>query len=947
MTERRFHTDSRAGENFTKDGLETLTGQPYRQWGRYVVKELVDNALEAVEAADAEPKVSVSLATEQQAPREYVQGVSVSDTGNGIPESQLRQIADVETFGGTKRHYTLPTRGTQGNALMTLLGIQHLVGEGPLMIETRGQLYEFEIDDNTIDATPSVSISKKAPRLSADGGVTTGTTVTVQFGDDGKKMANATGIYRTLVGFSTLNPHVTFNLSGTESAAAENTTTRYEPKGSATSGRALWFDRQAFVERLKADIRSAPELPVAEFISEFDGLSSRAKCTSVTESLGVDGDRSIRDVFTNLSDGLDDGLVDDLHAAMRQETTSRSEKNLHKTLGSVGKGLQHGPVAFLDHWNAVDIGNLVDELNADGADVSDWRDLVTYYRSSDAFETQEHRIPFVFELAALPVLDDDSPRDSHFGINGSVSYSAPRASVNYTDTNGKQKSRYSISGVFNDLTHDFIIVSNLTCPNIPFQDKGKQNFPTEPFEDTISDVVGKTVRKYQRTIRPMLNSLEQTDEPEKPTLDDSRKAPRGFIKDAVFSLFDDVYRQATENGKYSIMMRQLFYEMRPQFDLLAQQKGYEFTCNSSYESRTPLELKYETYTDYVEQYESEVLRRRVVRRDDRGFFVEPHSNRRTELSTQKVEQYDPAEAVGSEFDTLLFVEKTGFYEQLHSDFEITKRYDVGLINSQGYSTTAIRSLVEKIQKEAPDTQYLTLTDLDVGGLGIATDADTPDSLSALSSFDAKRLGVTVDDVREFDLQVENVDYNQKELTKLETHHDDGDITDESYRFVSDGNRVEINAFSPTELKTYIEEKLDAHDVSKIEPEPEEIDTPDLDTWEDTRHDAVMRAMYEHIAGQIDDELIEAFADRNDDLELPPEEDRPEADTSRETVHDQLLERLADKPPESWQSVNDDVVDDISDDVTDAQENYADTAEDAAKDVLSDTDIITVDPDSID
>ena len=42
MPKRRFHTDSRAGENFTKDGLETLTGQPSRKWGRYVVKELVD-----------------------------------------------------------------------------------------------------------------------------------------------------------------------------------------------------------------------------------------------------------------------------------------------------------------------------------------------------------------------------------------------------------------------------------------------------------------------------------------------------------------------------------------------------------------------------------------------------------------------------------------------------------------------------------------------------------------------------------------------------------------------------------------------------------------------------------------------------------------------------------------------------------------------------------------
>lgn len=248
MTDRRFHTDSRAGENFTKDGLETLTGQSRREWGRYVVKELVDNALEAVEATDAEPKVAVDLATETQTQggQEYLTGVMVSDSGDGIPESQLKQIADVESFGGTKRHYTLPTRGTQGNALMTILGIQYLSDGGPLTIETRGTVYEFTIDDNTIDATPSVSVSAAEPTgLSADGGETTGTTVTVRFGGDGLEMLPLSVIRHSLSGFTALNPHVTVEVPGFETPATEDTTTRYEPKGSATTGRVSWFDSNA------------------------------------------------------------------------------------------------------------------------------------------------------------------------------------------------------------------------------------------------------------------------------------------------------------------------------------------------------------------------------------------------------------------------------------------------------------------------------------------------------------------------------------------------------------------------------------------------------------------------------------------------------------------------------------------------------------------------------
>jgi hypothetical protein len=107
-----------------------------------------------------------------------------------------------------------------------------------------------------------------------------------------------------------------------------------------------------------------------------------------------------------------------------------------------------------------------------------------------------------------------------------------------------------------------------------------------------------------------------------------------------------------------------------------------------------------------------------------------------------------------------------------------------------------------------------------------------------------------------------------------------------------------------------------------------------------------KAVGEYVEEQTDDELIEVLADHDDDIEIPDKEDRPDdADPSRETGHEQLLDKLGDKPPESWESVNEDVNDEITDDVTDAQEEYNETVEDAVKDVLAERDIITVDPGS--
>lgn len=943
MSERRFHTDSRAGENFTKDGLETLTGQPSRKWGRYTVKELVDNALEAAEQTD-DPAVSVEVDVEGQGRRAHARRVVVSDNGPGIPEDRLKQIADVERFGGTKRHYALPSRGTQGNALMTLLGIQYLADGGPLTIETRGSTYEFDVDDNTIDAVPSVELTSGEPTAAADGG--TGTTVSVEFGDAGQKWAKTRPMFETLHGFATLNPHVRFEINGRETTPADDTTNRYVPKGKAVGGRALWFDRSAFRERLKADIRADADVPLSEFIREFDGLSSRSKRDAVLDAAELDGDATLTETFVSHRNEFDEFTVGRLLTAMQDETTARSADNLHKTLGSVGKALQYGPRALLGHYKIADIDEIVDDLRADGSDVESWRGLSTYYRASDAVETDEHRIPFVFELATLALPSDTSDRvHMNFGINGSVSYSSPSAHVTFDDRNDERDAR-SIRGAFNDLTHSFVVVSNLTCPNIPFQDKGKQQFPTEPFEETISAVVGKTVRKYQRDIRPELNDFERTDEPETPTLPDEKKAPTGFIKDAVFELLEPVYNDATEDGEYSIMMRQLFYELRPRFHALAERKGYEYSSRATLDDPTPLELNYDTFTGYVDEYEREVLGERIVRRDDRGFFIEPHSNERIQLSTQRVKQYDPTDAVSLEFDTLLFVEKTGFWEQLHNQFEITKRYDVGLINAQGYSTTAIRNFVEKVKRANPEVEYLTLTDLDIGGLGIATDADDPDPLSALSSFDAHRLGVTAADVRRFDLEVESVDYSGKDETKLESHYDAGDIGKAEYEFVSAGQRVEINAFSPTQLKEYVETKLDELGVSKVTPEPADVETPDVDSWEQTQETAIKRAIGQYVTEQIGDDLIDALADRDDAVAVPDTDEHEGTDTSREAIHDELTSRLDEQPAESWKDVNEQVVDDVSEPLRDAQERYENTVERSVREILSETELVSVDADAV-
>jgi hypothetical protein len=955
MTERRFHTDSRAGENFTKDGLETLTGQPSGKWGRYVVKELIDNALEAVEEADTDtPTVTVEATVEGRGPHSYATEITVSDNGDGIPESQLHRIADVENFGGTKRHYALPTRGTQGNALMTILGIQHLA-DGSLTIDTHGQYHTFEVNADTLSGVPTVDVNTFSGdtaaglRAYSDGMSAEGTTVTVNLGDKGRKWAKFEWIAQMLLGFVTLNPHVNFDIPLGTTAAAEDTTTQYEPKGSATTGRVHWMSPQAFGERVKADMRADSSLTVGEFVTEFEGLTSENQRRAVmnTDALtavGVDADAALSDVCTTADgENIDNGAVDRLQGAMKQHTDERATTGLDNTLASVGESLKAGPKAYLEHYSIANIEQLVADLRADGNDdIEDWRDLAIYYKTTGADAREAHRHPFVYEIAVLPLPPERKQVHSHFGINQSVSYSSPRMSVDVSGTGNNEYTARSIGDAFERQEHGFIVVSNLTCPNIPFKDKGKQTFPTEPFEQEVSEVVGKAIRKYQRDLRPMLNALEEDDEPQRPTLDESKKAPHGYIKDAVFDLFPEVYAHATKQGEYTITMRQLYYEMRPAFQNRIEAEGYEYKPTSTIENKTELELVYDTFKGYVAEYEADVLGERVVHRDQRGFFKEPHSNERIELSTQKVNDYAANEAVKTEYDTLLFVEKTGYHELLHRDFEITKRYDIGLINAKGYSTNAIRTLIEKVQRENENVTLLTLTDLDINGLGIASNAAEAGELSSMTEeFDTERIGVTLEDVRQYGLTIESASPPDSEHTELDNRYENGEIDEDVYEFLAAENRVEINAFSPTELKRYIESKLQELGVDKIHPDEDDVETPDVDDWDDVQEDAVYKGVAEFINDCIDDDLIESVTEQNADIEPPDEDDRERGDADTSEIHEKLIERLDERPAKSWKEVNDDVVESHTEALEEQQESYKDTAKAAVKEVIDDHDIITL------
>jgi DNA topoisomerase VI subunit B len=127
--ERTTFSVSRAAEYLDARELAAQTGQPVSSLATVALKELGDNALDASETAGVNPKLSVTV--HQDSGRIVL---TVSDNGTGIKLEVVERILNFNTRTSDKALYCTPSRGLQGNALKTIVGLPFALGdEGPLL----------------------------------------------------------------------------------------------------------------------------------------------------------------------------------------------------------------------------------------------------------------------------------------------------------------------------------------------------------------------------------------------------------------------------------------------------------------------------------------------------------------------------------------------------------------------------------------------------------------------------------------------------------------------------------------------------------------------------------------------------------------------------------------------------------------------------------------------
>jgi hypothetical protein len=275
--------------------------------------------------------------------------------------------------------------------------------------------------------------------------------------------------------------------------------------------------------------------------------------------------------------------------------------------------------------------------------------------------------------------------------------------------------------------------------------------------------------------------------------------------------------KASGNGRLPAHARQIMYQARP---LILARTG------------KPLGKDFDQYftQSLLPEYRRQHPTDWDVVYDARGHLQEPHTGRVLSLGTIDVRNYltfararsagdaltvepfssrYPTAGPHGRYRDVLFLEKEGFNDLLHAA-GIAQRFDLAIMSTKGYSSTAARMLMEQL----PGVRFLVLHDFDKDGFGIVyTLRHDTERYQFSRRPEVIDLGLRLKDVEAEGLEGEPVSYSRSVRRALHRYG----ATPLEIEFLQ-SQRVELNAFTSDHLVEWLERQLRAHHVTKLVPD---------------------------------------------------------------------------------------------------------------------------------
>ena len=301
------------------------------------------------------------------------------------------------------------------------------------------------------------------------------------------------------------------------------------------------------------------------------------------------------------------------------------------------------------------------------------------------------------------------------------------------------------------------------------------------------------------------------------------------IKKAAYDVMESAYK--TASGRSAMANpRQVYYAARPS---ILERTGKE-SLDGMYFAQTLL-------VDYMLENPETTASWDIIW-DDRGHFREPHTGKEIGLGTLAVRKYLGRVGAGvldkmdiaadansfptigpcNRFQAVLFVEKEGFLP-LFAAVRLAERYDLAIVSSKGLSTTASRTLIDRLCGEY-HLPLLVLHDFDKSGFSIlGTLMRSNRRYTWMNDMKVIDLGLRLGDVQKHNLQSEPVGYGKSDPR---CNLRENGATEEEIAFLVSSNawqgysgkRVELNAFTSDEIIESLEGDFKKHKIKKVFPD---------------------------------------------------------------------------------------------------------------------------------
>ena len=401
----------------------------------------------------------------------------------------------------------------------------------------------------------------------------------------------------------------------------------------------------------------------------------------------------------------------------------------------------------------------------------------------------------------------------------------------------------------------FDFALNITSPYLPILGDNKTPALT-CFGEAIVPAVETAIRRSARKNPPVLISPNN----EYGDGDEGHKSGKGQSqREQVLTILEagDAIAEASGEGTLPFNQRSLYYVVRTHVPGL--EAGY--------------------FGQLVTEYENEYDEIPGMFRNNRGAFYEPHTSQVIPLGTLTVEAYRRSPWL---YQSVLICEKEDNVHMLR-DSGFAERWDCFLLSSSGFTTRALKDLIDYIGSTAGDepVRVFSMTDADAHGSVIFQTLVQETKARAARKIQIVNLGLFPWEGLANGLQRETglmeqarkknkgkfrrakvADYIiQRDQHNQRTGNSDGEPIWADWL---QDNRIELNAMTSPQRVSWVEQKFALHGVEKVIP-PEEVALTELSK---KNSDAIRAEVEAEVLDSQEPWITQQIEERLGRVELP-------------------------------------------------------------------------------